>query len=82
MRKFLMAAAAFAAIVGSTSFALAAFPDLTRIYRFTGVMSTQAANSSGIQTAVLCTNWATGSANRGMTRAGLRQDRHRFFGPC
>ncbi len=62
-----MAAAAFAAMVGSTSFALAAFPDLTRIYRFTGVVSTAPANNSGIQTTVLCTNWATASANTRMT---------------
>ena len=67
MRKFLMAAAAFAAMVGSTSFALAAFPDLTRIYRFTGAMSTTQTSSAGIQTTVLCTNWAAAQANTRMT---------------
>jgi hypothetical protein len=61
MRKALMVAATLAAIVGSTSFALAAFPNFTLIYRFTGARISVLAHNSGIQTVVQCTNWHTNS---------------------
>ena len=46
-----------AALLASATFAEAAFPDLTRIYRFSGAQVTATANGAGVQTVVQCTNW-------------------------
>ena len=54
--------------------ALAAFPALTRIYRFTGLVTTSRAANTGLQVAAHCTNWApSGSIN-------VRFDVHDFNG--